>query len=249
MDPKSAFGAGMDSLRRWLVALPSVLAEPPKAILLVSAHWEEAVPTVSSAAKPPMLYDYYGFPPETYQVVWPAPGDPALAARVRAVLDAAGIRSGDDGARGFDHATFVPLGVAWPKAEVPTVQLSLVAGLDPATHLRIGRALATLRDEGVFIVGSGLSYHNMRGFGSAQGAEASVVFDAWLGQVVAAAPDARDASLTAWAQAPAGRACHPREEHLLPLMVVAGAAGADVGRVTYNDRILGTRVSAVQFGA
>jgi aromatic ring-opening dioxygenase catalytic subunit (LigB family) len=128
------------------------------------------------------------------------------------------------------------------------VQLSLVAGLDPALHLRVGRALEGLRDEGVFIVGSGMSYHNMRGFGTPQGQEASRVFDAWLGEAVEAAPQARDAALTAWAQAPAGRASHPREEHLMPLMVIAGAAGADRGQVSFRSSILGTHVSGVTFG-
>lgn len=238
----------MGPLRRWLEALPSTLPAPPRAILAISAHWEAAVPTVSSAARPPMLYDYHGFPPETYQIEWPAPGDPALAARVRALLDAAGLTNAEDTARGFDHGTFVPLALAWPKAEVPTVQLSLLAGLVPDVHLRVGRALASLRDEGVFIVGSGMSYHNMRGFGTPEGMAASEVFDAWLGDTVGAAPDRRDAALADWARAPSGRSSHPREEHLLPLMVVAGAAGADVGRVSFRDSILGTRVSAATFG-
>ena len=246
----SAFGGpgAMASLRAWLEALPSTLSTPPRAVLVITAHWEEAAPTVSSAARPPMLYDYYGFPAETYQVSWPAPGDPALAARVRELLAAAGFQPGEDPKRGFDHGTFVPMSVAWPAADVPTVQLSLVRGLDPDTHLRLGRALAPLRDEGVLIVGSGMSYHNMRGFRTPQGAADSVVFDGWLRGVVAEAPEARDAHLRAWSAAPAGRASHPREEHLLPLMVVAGAAGEDLGAVTYGDRVLGTAVLAARFG-
>jgi aromatic ring-opening dioxygenase catalytic subunit (LigB family) len=203
---------------------------------------------VSSAAQPPMLYDYGGFPPETYRVVWPAPGDPTLAARVRALLAEAGLPSGDDPARGFDHGTFVPMAVAWPRADVPTVQLSLVRGLDPDLHLRIGRALAPLRDEGVLIVASGMSYHDMRGFFTASGAAASEAFDAWLRGTVALPGSERDAALRAWATAPAARACHPREEHLLPLMVAAGAAGEDVGVVPFSERMLGVRVSAARWG-
>ena len=250
MGPNAFAGPGAwDALRRYLVGLPAGLPERPKAILSVTAHWEEAIATVSTAAKPPMYYDYYGFPPETYEIVWPAPGDPALAARVRALLGEAGIETGEDPKRGFDHGTFVPLAVAWPGAEVPVVQLSLVKGLDPAVHLAIGRALAPLRDEGVLIVGSGMSYHNMRGFNTAQGATAAEAFDRWLGDTVRQPAAERDGLLLRWAEAPSGRACHPREEHLLPLMVIAGAAGADAGSVPFSERVIGTRVSAVHFGA
>lgn len=236
-------------LLTYLQELPKVLAEPPKAILVISAHWEEDVPTVMTGESPEMFYDYYGFPDEAYRIQWPAKGSPALAARVRELLSAQGIRSAEDPSRGFDHGTFVPLKVAWPGAEVPTVQLSLVKGLDPATHLAVGRALAPLRDEGVFIVGSGMSYHNMRGFGTAGARQASAEFDGWLGGAVTQAPKERDQSLIRWAQAPSGRQSHPREEHLLPLMVVAGAAGEDLGSVPYRDTLIGARVSAVHFGA
>ena len=246
----SAFGAlgSTEALSRYLGSLPGSLPEPPRAILMISAHWEEVVPTVSSSPRPPMLYDYYGFPPHTYQITWPAPGQPELAARVRALLGEAGLASAEDGARGFDHGTFVPLAVAWPRAEIPTVQLSLVKGLDPALHLAIGRAIAPLRDEGVLVVGSGMSYHNMRGFGTPQGQRDSETFDAWLRGAATGGKAARDVALSSWSLAPAGRAAHPREEHLLPLMVAAGAAGEDPGAVSFSERVLGTRVSAVRYG-
>lgn len=248
MDP-DAFGPGaMDSLRSYLQALPGSLGSAPRAMLVISAHWEEDLPTVTTSPSPPMLYDYYGFPRHTYQVQWPAPGEPELAQRVRGLLEQSGFTTAEDPERGFDHGTFVPLGVAWPDAPIPTVQLSLVRGLDPEQHLAMGRALEALRDEDVLIVGSGMSYHNMRGFGSPAGATHSEQFDAWLQEVVRADPDARDAGLRHWADAPAARACHPREEHLLPLMVVAGAAGDDRGEVPYSNLILGTRCSAVHFG-
>jgi len=220
----------------------------PRAVLCISAHWEEAVPTVMTSARPPMFYDYYGFPPASYEITWPAPGDPALAARVRSLLSAAGIETAEDGARGFDHGTFVPLKLGYPDADVPTIQLSLKRGLDPATHLAIGRALAPLRDEGVLIVGSGMSYHNMRGFGRPGSLAASVAFDDWLSETVALPASERDARLSAWSSAPSARECHPREEHLLPLMVIAGAARSDRGSVPYRDSILGVRVSATRFG-
>lgn len=248
MNPPMGGPGALDGLRRYLEGLKAVPPEPPRAILMISAHWEEAVPTVTTSARPPMLYDYSGFPPDTYRISWPAPGEPALAARVRALLEREGLPSAEDPARGFDHGTFVPLGVAWPDADVPTVQLSLVRGLDPALHLRLGRALAPLRDKGVFIVGSGMSYHDMRGFGTAAGARSAATFDAWLDDIVTGDPERRDAALLRWAEAPAGRSSHPREEHLLPLLVVAGAAGSDTGSVPFSETVLGTKVSAVHFG-
>ena len=237
----------MAPLRQFLADLPGTLPEPPRAILCVTAHWEEDVVTVSTAARPGMLYDYGGFPAHTYQITWPAPGAPQVAARVQTMLEGAGIKSGVNAARGYDHGTFVPLAVAWPGAEVPTVQMSLVRGLDPATHDNIGRALQPLRDEGVLIVGSGMSYHSMRGYGTEQGARDAAIFDSWLSHSVQD-PDHRSAALSKWADAPAGRSSHPREEHLLPLMVVTGAAGRDVASLPFQAPVLGTRVSAVRYG-
>jgi aromatic ring-opening dioxygenase catalytic subunit (LigB family) len=235
------------ALRDYLEAMPGTVPTP-RAILCVTAHWEAPVVTVSSAAQPGMLYDYGGFPPHTYEVVWPAPGSPELAGRVCELLSEAGVPSNADPARGFDHGTFVPLAVAWPQAEVPTVQLSLVRGLDPATHLTIGRALAPLRDEGVLIVGSGMSYHDLRGYRTEAGRQHADRFDAWLQHAVTQGREERDDALWAWSRAPSARQAHPREEHLLPLMVVAGAAGDDVGTVPFSEQVLGTRVSAVRFG-
>lgn len=237
----------LDALATYLRSLNGALPAPPKALLVVSAHWEEPVATVTTSERPPLLFDYYGFPPAAYQITWPAPGDRALAARVQALLGDAGIQTGTDDARGFDHGTFVPLKVAYPAADVPTVQLSLLQGLDPEAHIAIGRALAPLRDEGVFIVGSGMSFHNMSGFGG-QGRPAADAFDAWLRDTVVLEEGQRSRRLAQWASAPAARQAHPREEHLLPLMVIAGAAGADRGRVAFNGSVMGVRISGVQFG-
>ncbi|HVV51722.1 MAG TPA: class III extradiol ring-cleavage dioxygenase [Polyangia bacterium] len=219
----------------------------PKALLVVSAHWEEAVPTVMSSPAPPMYYDYFGFPPEAYQITWPAPGDPELAAHVRALAGRAGFATAEDGERGFDHGTFTPLKQAYPEADLPVVQLSLMASLDAAEHLRLGRALAPLRDEGVFIVGSGDSFHNMRSFGPAA-REPSRAFNAWLTEAVTGDVREREKKLAAWESAPAARVCHPREEHLIPLMVVAGAAGADTGTVTWRGEFLGSEQVGWHFG-
>lgn len=234
-------------LAKYLRSVSSLPKTPPKAVLVISAHWEEPVPTVMSSAHPPMLYDYYGFPAESYEITWPAPGEPALAARVRELLTTAGIANGENGERGFDHGTFVPLKLAYPNADVPTVQLSLKRGLDPAEHLALGRALAPLRDEGVFIVGSGMTFHNLRAFGP-QSKVAAEEFDGWLRATAALPAEDRDRELTAWTNAPSARRAHPREEHLLPLMVIAGAAGADRGELAYNGRILDLKLSAYHFG-
>jgi aromatic ring-opening dioxygenase catalytic subunit (LigB family) len=238
----------VEALRAYFEALPRELPARPKALLVVSAHWEAAVPTVMTSPRPPILYDYGGFQPEAYEIQWPAPGDPALAARVVQLLGEAGIAAKTDPRRGFDHGTFVPFKLSWPEADVPTIQLSLKAGLDPREHLAIGRALAPLRDEGVLILGSGMSYHDLRSFGRASAREVSLVFGAWLKDAATAAPEERARRLAEWASAPAGRRAHPREEHLIPLMVVAGAAGDDPGKVTWDEDWMGVRISAFRYG-
>lgn len=234
-------------LASFLRGLKDLPASPPKALLVISAHWEEERPTVMASPKPPLLFDYYGFPAESYQLTWPAPGEPALAARVQQLLGAAGIPTVSNSDRGFDHGAFVPLKLAYPDAALPTVQLSLKAGLDPVEHLAIGRALTPLRDEGVFIVGSGMTYHNMRGFGP-QWRPAASAFDAWLRETLTQPPQERDRRLSEWQKAPSARDAHPREEHLLPLMVAAGAAGSDPGRVSFRSTFFGLDISAYAFG-
>ena len=237
----------IESLRGYFTSLPQKLPRP-NAVLAVSAHWEAPVPTVMTAAHPSILYDYYGFPPEAYAIEWPAPGDPALAKRVVGLLGSAGIAAAGDAERGFDHGTFIPLKVSWPGADIPTIQLSLKEGLDPATHLAIGQALAPLPDEGVLILGSGMSYHNLPALRSGSARADSQAFDAWLNEAATAEPDTRDKELLAWGSAPSARQAHPREEHLLPLMVVAGAAGDDIGRTTFNGDFFRARVSAFRYG-
>jgi aromatic ring-opening dioxygenase catalytic subunit (LigB family) len=236
----------------WLRALPGLLPALPKALLVISAHWEEALPTVTTGTGRPLIYDYGGFPPHTYQLKWPAPGDPALAQRVQDLLAAAGIASAADAQRGYDHGVFVPLLLAWPQAQIPTVQLSLQVGLDAAEHLAIGRALAPLRDEGVLILGSGFTYHNLRAMlrGDVPNVPGSSKrFDDWLTAAVERPERSeRERLLAAWASAPDARACHPREEHLIPLMVVAGAGGGDAGTRCYNHLLGEATHSGFRFG-
>ncbi len=236
------------ALSEYLVSLPAFLPEVPRALLVVSAHWERPVPTLMINDRPPMLYDYYGFPPESYRITWPAPGAPRLATRVSSLLAAAGFEPASDAARGFDHGTFVPLKVAFPDADIPTLQLSLLSSLDPGEHLALGRALAPVRDEGVLIIGSGMSFHDLRSFMTRRGRDASEAFDAWLRAAAQAEPDERARSLERWEAAPSARAAHPREEHLLPLMVVAGAAGDDRGQVAYSGLFGNARISAFHYG-
>ena len=235
-------------MAEWLSHVPELVGTTPQALLVISGHWEEEPMAVTSHPSPPLLYDYYGFPEHTYQLKYPAPGSPALAQRVGELLKEAGFSSRNDAVRGFDHGVFIPFKLIYPDADIPLVQLSLRAGLNAEDHIRIGRALAALRHEGVLIVGSGMSFHNLRAFGPAAG-PVSDQFDEWLTNAVCAAdPQHRHDRLAAWKQAPGARMAHPREEHLLPLMVAAGAAGNQQGRKLFQDRVMGATVSAFGFG-
>lgn len=237
-----------DKTAAWLRALVSTLPGRPKAIVVVSGHWEEDVFTASAAPRPGMIYDYYGFPPHTYELQYPAPGSPELAERIVELLTGAGLPARTDPSRGFDHGVFVPFLLIDPDATIPVVPLSLKADLDPAEHIAAGRALAPLREEGVLIVGSGMSFHNMRAFRTPAATEPSRLFDQWLTATVEASPAEREVGLVQWAEAPAGRVSHPREEHLLPLMVAAGAGSGEVGVKIFGDNVMRADVSAYRFG-
>ena len=236
-------------LEIYLRDFASTLAKRPRAILIISGHWEETRPTVNSGIKPPLLFDYSGFPEYTYRLTWPAPGSPDLATRVCDLLRMTGIESGSDAMRGWDHGVFVPLKIMFPQADIPTVQLSLQHGLDPATHLAIGRALAPLRDENVLIIGSGQTYHNMSGFMDGRSAvdPAAEAFDQWLCDAMVDSVT-RDHSLIDWALAPGARQAQPYEDHLLPLMVAAGAASGEPGHVAFQAQVLGKPISGFRFG-
>jgi aromatic ring-opening dioxygenase catalytic subunit (LigB family) len=232
-----------------LAALPARLPSPPTAILVISGHWEAPQFTVSTSAQPPMEYDYHGFPEHTYRIQYPAPGSPALAERVQQLLAKAGLQTATDAQRGFDHGVFVPIGLMYPDARVPVVMLSLRSDYDPAAHLRAGAALAGLRDEGVLIIGSGLTYHNMRGFGRDASTPVAEAFEAWLSAAISQ-PDAdqRNRMLLEWESAPGARLAHPREDHLVPLMVVAGAAGEDSGHALFIDHVMKVPMASYEFG-
>ena len=238
-----------DGLESYLAGLLSTLRERPRAILMISAHWEESVPTVSTGASPPMLFDYYGFPPHTYQLNYPAPGSPELAMRVRGLLEEAGFAAETNSRRGFDHGVFVPMLIIDPTATIPVVTLSMQQELDAGQHVMIGAALVPLRDEGVLIIGSGSSFHNLSKIFNGQGNDASLEFDKWLHETVTLAdPARRNAHLLEWQSAPSAFACHPRADHLIPLMVAAGAAGGDPGRRSFHGLIGGKAYSCFGFG-
>lgn len=251
MDPMPGFPPTMwNAMEAYLSGISNSIASRPKAVLVISGHWECAEPTVLASEKYTLLYDYYGFPEHTYRLTYPASGSPALGERVQELLKQAGISSQQEHQRGLDHGVFIPFKLIYPDADMPIVQLSLRHDLDPAAHIAIGHALSPLRNEGVLIVGSGLSYHNLREFFSPNETanQASVQFDTWLGNAISAAPAERERLLINWASAPGASSSHPRSEHLIPLMVIAGAAGTDAGRITYNELLLGKAVSAYQFG-
>lgn len=239
-------------LAQSLADIPRQLGTRPKAILMVSAHWVSRNGfKVMTCAQPPMLYDYHGFPEQTYKVSYPAPGAPWLAQRVSQLLSDAGLRHEADETRGFDHGAFVPASIMYPDADVPISQLSINAGYEPDLHLRLGQALAPLREEGVLIVGSGLSYHNLREIYGG-GSEASAQFDAWLQHVMLdLPPQERDRALIHWQTAPCARQAHPQEDHLIPLMVAAGAAGDEPANCIYHEKtaFAGITVSSFRFGA
>lgn len=234
----------------FLRGLAASLPERPQAIVLISGHWLEPDFRVTGAAQPELIYDYYDFPPHTYEIQYPAPGEPALAAQVTTLLGEAGLAAQLDPLRGFDHGVFIPLKLVFPDADIPIVQLSLRRDLDPLVHLQAGRALVPLREQGVLVIGSGMSFHNMRGYGDPRFGPLSEVFDNWLEETVCSAPDLRWQQLIEWARAPAARDCHPprAEEHLLPLLVAAGAAGEDAGQRVFSDVALEVRLSAFRFG-
>lgn len=252
MDPPPGLPRDLwDGMAAYLRGIDASIGARPSSVLVISAHWESERPTVNTATRPPLLFDYYGFPEHTYRLTYPVAGSPRLAQRVRALLGSAQIPSDEDPERGLDHGVFIPFKLIYPEADVPVVQLSLNRSLDAATHLRIGRALAPLRAEEVLIVGSGMSYHNLRDFYADDSRVRQVArdFDDWLNEAVTEPdPAERERKLAAWHQAPGARQAHPRPEHLIPLMVAAGAAGEDPGKRTYNAPLLGKPISGFQFG-
>ncbi len=245
---------GDDNHQSMVDFLSKIAAElgKPKSIVMISAHWEEQQATITSARQPEIIYDYSGFPAESYQIQYPAPGDQKLASHVQQLIHNAGLEARLDGQRGFDHGMFVPLKLMYPEADIPCVQLSLLTSLDPARHIALGKAIASLRQDNVLIIGSGMSFHNMREFftPSADSDHQANEFDHWLRQTCALADISaaeREQRLIDWKHAPTAPFCHPREEHLLPLHVCFGVAAAETPRaeVVFNQAIMGKKVTSL----
>lgn len=246
----------VDALRRMYVVteqelrrLPQRLPTRPKAALVISGHWEAATFSVATAPRPPMQYDYSGFPPHTYQISYPAPGDPILAEHARDLIAGAGVKVATDPRRGFDHGVFVPLGLMYPKADMPIVVVSVKAGYSPEEHLALGRALAPLRDEGVLIIGSGLNYHNMRGFNQEASTMDAEAFNRYLDEAVALEDRRlREEKMLQWERAPRARLAHPRADHLMPLLVASAAAGNDAGKALFTETVMKIPMTSYAFG-
>lgn len=205
-----------------------------RAVLVVSAHWETAAPTVSAADQPETIHDFSGFPPELYRLSYPAPGSPDVAEEVAAALSDAGIAAAIDGHRGLDHGAWVPLTLIRPQADLPVLQLSVQPKAGPAHHLAVGRALAPLRDRGVAILATGAVTHNLGAFfrgGYGRDSAAPDWVTGFADWIADAAETGRIDDLLGYrSRAPHAVDNHPTEEHLLPLFVALGAGGA-AGRV------------------
>ncbi|MEO8545803.1 MAG: class III extradiol ring-cleavage dioxygenase [Burkholderiaceae bacterium] len=246
--PAFFMSGGMGDMFRpmgeFLASFHALLPARPSAILVVTAHWEEKIATFSGGEHPALIYDYYGFPKETYQIQYPASGAPALAQRAVDLLRKADLETRVDPQYGWDHGVFIPLKVMYPDADIPVLAMSLKVGLDPLQHVAMGEALRPLRDEGVLIMGSGMSYHNLRQMSNSA---AALDFDRWLDGALSGDAEHRRSWLAQWSRAPAARVSHPREEHLLPLMVASGAGGDATGRKLWSGAVGATAVSAWAF--
>lgn len=227
----------------------------PDAIVMISAHWEADVASITAGEAPELIYDYSNFPPETYQYKYPAPGSPALAQQLAEMLAAGNIPVKQDAERGYDHGMFVPMMLMYPEANIPCVQLSLLGSLDAQQHIDMGKALAGLRQQNILIIGSGLSVHNFPAMRrkNADDQKQSRAFDGWLVETCCAdelTAEQREQRLSHWESAPSGRFCHPREEHLLPLHVCFGMAvsGASKAGHAYSEQWNGLAISAFLWG-
>ncbi len=222
----------------------------PKGVLCISAHWLEDKPTVSLAERPETIHDFFGFERALYEIGYPAPGDPALARRTAALLEAAGISCDLTPDRGLDHGAWEPLMLMYPEADVPIVQLSLQAGADAATHHGVGRALAALRHEGILILGSGTAVHNLSQWrrDAVSTPDWARAFDDWLAEAVTAGDN--EALVNYRNVAPHAALAHPSDEHYLPLPVAAGAASdKSPGRVLHRGFSYGSlSMAAFAFG-
>jgi len=224
----------------------------PKKILIISAHWEESKPTLLKNPQPSLYFDYYGFPKESYKFKYPAPLDVQLTEKIEQRFKEDGIDYQIDQKRNYDHGVFVPLMLMYPEADIPLTQLSLLSSLEPQSHIKIGQSLAPLLEEekDLLIVGSGMSYHNLSSFSSAFSTQDSEKFHEYLKDACcneSYSQEERLELLKNWATAPRARQCHPREEHLLPLLVVAGITQGRPGSIAFEDQLFGSKIISVSW--
>ena len=236
-----------DKMAAFLRGIDADLGERPRAVIVISAHWITPTPAIVADERPDLYFDYYGFPPHTYELTYPAQTPQWLVDRLEELLSLDGYTLDKVEGRGLDHGVFVPFKLVYPDADVPLVQLSMPASDDAEDHLKFGRALSALRDDGVLIVGSGLSYHNLRNFFRTSGKTEAAAFDDWLTNAVTDT-DARETKLRVYQSAPGYAECHPTPEHLLPLMIAAGAAEGESAEQVYSEVLLGAANSGFRFG-
>ena len=241
---------GHEAMIKFLKNIKSKINKP-SSIIIISAHWEENEVKITSGEKPSLIYDYYGFPEETYKISYPVPGNPELADKIKNLLNAKNINPKLDTERGFDHGVFIPLKIMYPDASIPCVQISLLNNLDPKKHIEIGKALTSLMDENILILGSGMSFHNLKILlSSSESTESDNVknkeFDDWLVDVFTGDKlknIEREKKMIEWTKAPSARISHPREEHLIPLHVCYGVK-YEKADLVFNDSIIDKKCSA-----
>lgn len=225
--------------------------EKPEAIIVISAHWEEEVPSVIGNDNPSLFYDYYGFPKEAYGLKYSLPGNIGLVNQLKNLFGENKMHLRMDDKRGLDHGVFIPLMMMYPEADIPVTQISLIKGLDPQMHLSMGKVFNQLLKEKILIIGSGFSFHNMRAFdwsGENKTDEKNDRFQDWLIDVCTGdySQKEREDKLQKWENAPDARYCHPREEHLIPLHVCCGTAKTK-GKIIFDNYILGKRALAIRW--
>lgn len=223
--------------------------QKPRAIVVLSAHWEANPIQITSVASPQLYFDYYNFPPETYQYQYACPGHPQLAEQIQQHLQFKGIEATLNQERGLDHGVFVPLILMYPKADIPVIQLSLHPNLDATFHLEMGKAMADLEFDKLLWLGSGYSFHNMKALMTKRDDdvdELNTAFEDWLTETMSdqsISQQQRYQRLAEWKQAPGALYCHPREEHLLPLHICAGLGNGPASN-WFDARVGGFRTTA-----
>ena len=223
----------------------------PSTILVISAHWEEEIATITSGSHPGIISDYYGFPAEAYRIQYAALGHPQLTKEAFELITASGIPASLDEQRGFDDGLFVPLKLMYPEAQIPCLQLYLLKNFDPRKHIALGKAITPLRKKNILIISSGMSFHNLKVFFSREidRSQENNEFNSWLIEACtsqALSPEKRKQQLIEWEKAPSARFCHPIEDHLVPLHVCYGVAcaGTPIAEVVFNQEIMGKRVTS-----